>query len=435
MRSQGGRPTSSCCSPGYGRVGGVTVRAVVVADTDSYVKWGATLVGTAPWESRVVVLDGHVAPSARQIRDALVGTDVDPGTVDRVRRAGLRTLLRTDRPDVLVLAVRAHAVPAVLGLLDDVADRPVVVTGVAGICVPVQWYDVNLRRGTDLYLVHSRRERRDLLAVAARHGVRHRVALGTLPFLRVAAGSLRAVRGTVRTRTADGPVVFAPQSLVPAGDADRERVLRGLAAAVGPDREVHVKVRSRHGEAEAHRGAGDYTSLLERLHAEGAVPSGLRVVDGPMAEHLERASGFVTIGSSAVLEAVAGGVPSVVLGDLGVDDAHLNAVFVGSGLLGSLDDVAHGRFRRVDPAWAADNYFHDPADDDWLQQVEQLLVDRALRGLPLPQPVPATLGNRVRGVYYRLDAVAPWRGTPLAPLERAVLGLARWLNRRVLHLR
>jgi hypothetical protein len=275
------------------------------------------------------------------------------------------------------------------------------------------------------------------------------VALATLPFLRVAArrplvassagtsstgpGPAQVAGG--RSRTGRGPVVFAPQSLVPADDAGRETVLRGLAAAVRPGREVHVKVRSRAGEVEAHRGAGDYPALLARLHASGQVPAGLRVVDGPMAAHLEGASGFVTIGSSAALEAVAAGVPTVVLTDLGVDDAHLNSVFVGSGLLGSTDDVRLGRFREVDPAWAHDNYFHGAEEDDWQSQVEHLLAERALRGLPRPAAVPATLGNRVRGVYYRLDAVAPWRHTPLAPLERAVLALARWLNRRLLHLR
>jgi hypothetical protein len=230
-------------------------------------------------------------------------------------------------------------------------------------------------------------------------------------------------------------VVFAPQSLVPADDHGRETVLRGLATAVRAGREVHVKVRSRAGEVEAHRGASDYAALLARLHGDGAVPEGLRIVDGSMARHLEGASGFVTIGSSAALEAVAAGVPTVVLTDLGVDDAHFNSVFVGSGLLGSTDDVRDGRFRQVDPAWAHDNYFHGTDEDDWLQQVEQLLAARADRGLPRPAPIPPTLGNRVRALYYRLDAVAPWRHTPLAPVERAVLALARWLNRRVLHLR
>lgn len=421
-------------------------RALVLADTDSYVKWGATLVDQArdpedaPWESRVAVLDGHAAPSDRQVADALVDTDVDVATVERVRLDGLRRLLAAWRPDVLVLAVRAHAVPVVVEVLPRDASRPVVVTGVAGICVPVQWYDVNLRRGADVFVVHSHRERRDLAEIASRHGVAHEVALATLPFLRVASRRpVAAGRHAGPARDVDtvdeGPVVFAPQSLVPADDAGREVVLAGLAEAARAGSEVHVKVRSRDGEVEAHRGAGDYPALMTRMRSDGRLPDAVRVVEGPMGLHLRGASGFVTIGSSAALEAVAADVPTIVLTDLGVDDEHLNGVFVGSGLLGSLRDVAERRFRTVDPAWANDNYFHDRAEDDWTARVETLLARRAAADLPAPARVPTTVGNRVRGLYYRLDAVAPWRGTPLAPLERLVLAAARWVNRTVLHLR
>ena len=55
----------------------MTVRALVLADTDSYVKWGASLVGTTPWDTRLAVLAGHAAPSARQVGDALEGTEVE----------------------------------------------------------------------------------------------------------------------------------------------------------------------------------------------------------------------------------------------------------------------------------------------------------------------------------------------------------------------
>ncbi|RYJ05994.1 MAG: hypothetical protein EON52_08670, partial [Actinomycetales bacterium] len=109
----------------------------------------------------------------------------------------------------------------------------------AGIALPVQWYDVNLRRGADLFVTHSHREVEEISAVARRHEVRHRTTLATLPFL----AHVRASAATDGRPAHGTSVVFAPQSLVPAATEDRRRLLQRLAdaARARPDRRVVVK--------------------------------------------------------------------------------------------------------------------------------------------------------------------------------------------------
>lgn len=57
-----------------------------------------------------------------------------------------------------------------------------------------------------------------------------------------------------------------------------------------------------------------------------------------MAWHLRRAVGLATISSTALLEAVAQGVPVLALDDFGVGASQINTVLVG-GLLASSDQL------------------------------------------------------------------------------------------------
>ncbi len=405
-------------------------RALLVADSDSYVKWAAALAADLPddWDVHLIVLAARGAPSDRQVEDAVHLTGIEPDEVEHLSAHDLRRELRRWRPDVLVLGVRAHAVPHISGWFAHDRQRPVIVTGVAGIALPVQWYDVDLRRGADLFVTHSRREAAEIAHTAHVHEVPHRTTLATLPYLQAA----RVPVPVAGRRAKADAIVFAPQSLVPAADDDRRLLLRRLAetARAHPDLRVVVKGRTRDGESEAHRGGAGYAELA----AETELPANLEFADGPMAEHLARATGFVTVSSSAVLEATAAGVPSLVLTDFGVDDDLMNSVFEGSGLFGSADDLLALRFAHADEDWARRNYFHDPAHDTWLTDLTTLLSTREA-GLPAPARRPATLGARLRDLYYRHDALQPWHGTWLAPLERLMLWAGHVANRRLLHLR
>ncbi|WP_246649894.1 DUF6716 putative glycosyltransferase [Nonomuraea coxensis] len=326
---------------------------LAVADSDSYLKWAACLLDDLPAGSSadLVVVRTPIAPSPEQIAAAVSGggRPAPPVLSARsVRRLAVRT-----RPDVILVACTGPVVDVLVAdVLDGLRPRPVFVSGLPGISVPATEKAWIYRSGCDLFVVHSEREAAEFGEIARRLGGGGAVGLARLPFLRAGAAPAGGDR-----------VVFATQAKVPRGREQRERILAALAELAGrrPDLDVVVKLRALEDERQTHRERHHY----QRLWREMGEPGRLRFAAGPMHEQLAHAAGFVTVSSTAALEAIAVGVPSLVLTDFGVSAEMINLVFEGSGLLGTLDDLAGGRFRAASPAWCTANYFHPAERDDW----------------------------------------------------------------------
>ncbi|MFB4290550.1 DUF6716 putative glycosyltransferase [Nonomuraea sp. ATR24] len=338
------------------------MRVLAIADSDSYLKWAACLLGDLPagCASELVVVRTPIAPSADQIAAAVGELPAPPVLTARA----VRRLAERSRPDAILVACTGPVVDVLVsGVLDGLRPRPVFVTGLPGISVPATDKAWIYRSGCDLFVVHSEREVAEFAAVAARLGGGGAVGLARLPFLRPAPG-----------RGGGDRVVFATQAKVPRAREERERVLRGLAelAAARPDLDVVVKLRALEDEQQTHRERHHY----QRLWRELGEPGRLRFEAGSMREHLAHAAGFVTVSSTAALEAIAQDVPLIVLSDFGVNAEMINLVFEGSGLLGTLDDLARGDFRRAEPRWTAANYFHPAGRDDWTGLLTGLVVSR-----------------------------------------------------------
>jgi hypothetical protein len=161
----------------------------------------------------------------------------------------------------------------------------------------------------------------------------------------------------------------------------------------------------------------------------------LVVEDGPMADHLARASALVTVSSTAVLEAVAAGVPSLVIDEFGVGPKLINTVFVGSGLFGGAGDVAAAAARHPDPAWLDDNYFHGSAADDWLDRLAELVERRRAAPLPLPPRRHNRAGGAVRRAYERRRMLGRHDPSPGGAVAMAVALPVRAVVRRMHRLR
>jgi hypothetical protein len=302
-------------------------------------------------------------------------------------------------------------------------DRPVIVTGLPGISIPPKWKGLFLRAQADVFVLHSRREVAEYTALAHERGVEPAFALATLPFLSAASA--------VPRETADS-IVFAAQPSVPALREDRAAVVGWLAATARahPQLRVVIKTRASGGEKQTHHEEFPYAGLVP-----ADAPPNLLVEGGPMSAHLARAVGLVTISSTAVVEAIACDVPSLVLTDFGIERRLINEVFESSGLQGTSADLIDARFFDVRDDWRDANYFHPASADDWAARADELMALRDLGALPHRPPARRNRGGALRRAWERKLALGPHDRSALG-FVALVLGtpvrIAKRMARRML---
>ena len=272
-------------------------RVLAVADSDSYLKWSAATLRAMParWRTSQVVIDSPIRPSAAQIR-AAAGERVEvlpyASVIDR---------LRIERPDVVLLACTGPVVASVAA--DRVfrrPTRPVLITGLPGISIPASSRAVRARAGCDLFLLHSHEEIAEFTGLATRHGPELIFGLASLPFL-----SRQRTAGDQQRRDR---LIFAAQAKVPSRRSDREQILLALADAAP----ALVKLRAVEEEQQTHREQWPYPVLLADLEAHGRIDSSaVGILVGSMDEALHNARALVTVSSTAALEAMAVGLPTL----------------------------------------------------------------------------------------------------------------------------
>lgn len=365
------------------------MRIVGLADSDSYVKWGAALLGTLPedWERELLVVDSPIVVSDAQLATALAGSGVT-----RVSRVGFREVagrLAADPPDAVLVATPGPVAMVLMRLIADLVPRPVLVSGLPGISIPTTRKALLYRRQADLVVLHSQREVREFGRLSRAKGWDHRFGLATLPFV-----SRRPASGT--------DLVFAAQAIVPAERGDRLIVAAMLrdAALADPARRVVIKVRALPGENQTHPERDDYPGLIASL---GPIPPNLVVSAAPMSAALDSAEGLVTVSSTAAIEALARRIPVIAIDTFGVRRSLINPVFRESGLFGDRDAVVMRGFRHPDPGWLDDNYFHDASADDWADRLRGLVAARRDGELP-PRPSQLPRGGRLRAAWDRKRA-------------------------------
>jgi hypothetical protein len=380
---------------------GVTVLAI--ADSDSYVKWGATLLGQVPhdWKRSLVVLASPVMPSGEQLAAALTGTSESIGAPPILDLSALAVRIASLKPDVVLLSVRGPLVRVVVRAIVGASEvRPVIVSGLPGISIPATRRAISYRAQVDFFVLHSRREVREFETLAQTMGVDMPFGLATLPFL-----PRQALPQKTQGRNQNGEVIFATQAKVPAEKADRLALLGWLAEAARrhPYLRVVVKVRAARGEQQTHAERYDYADLMDELRPRA--PHNLVVAGGAMADHLAGAAGLVTVSSTAAIEAIALSIPVIIVNDFGVSAELINTVFEGSGLLGNCGDLVEGRFRHPEAAWLDDNYFHGADKNDWLRRVDELVAIRATGDFPLKPLRHGAFGGVLRRAWDRKRAL------------------------------
>ncbi|MFF4353678.1 DUF6716 putative glycosyltransferase [Streptomyces sp. NPDC001530] len=323
-------------------------RIAVIADSDTRWKWGASVGRQIAPEHALdaVFLRTRATPTERQLAEI--------GIVPDTRRVVTAAELVDDEElagaDVLVMATAGGTTLALthsLGIAWQACERrPVVVTGYVGVVYEKMVDGLLTRAGTDVVLANSAYDADRFRAAFASVGVDpDTVVECALPFL----------GGDPYAPSPDRPftLTFAVQPSVPKGREARLKLLERAAAHARrhPDRLVLMKLRSLPGEHTTHVEANPYQALIEEL-AEPA-PANLQLVHGNMGEVLDRTDLLVTVSSTAALESMHRDIPTAILTDFGVREAHGNHYFVHSGCLASWDDLDAGALPRVDPVWAA----------------------------------------------------------------------------------
>ncbi|GAA1914779.1 hypothetical protein GCM10009716_25290 [Streptomyces sodiiphilus] len=330
-------------------MGSAAPRAVVLADSDSRWKWAASVARElAPGHA----LDARFmrtasAPTARQIAEVGIVPDTSGWTdcAEFVRDPAVAGA------DLLVLGTTGGTVLSLLHSLrvtrDEGRPRPVVVTGYVGVVYENMVDGLLLRAGSDIVLANSAHDAERFREVYDALGLeRDCVVEAGLPFLGGAPHDPSAA-GDTRPFT----VCFAVQPSVPAGRAARAGLLARLQrhARTHPDREVLVKLRNKPGEAVTHTERHSYQLLYEELPSP---PENLKLVYGDMGEVLDRTDLLVTVSSTAAVEAIHRGIPTAILTDFGVREAHGNHYFLRSGCLASWAELDAGLVPTASPEWA-----------------------------------------------------------------------------------
>lgn len=353
------------------------IRPVItaVADSDSYLKLAcATLEKLGPgWDREVVLVRSPLLPTAEQLQAATLGTFMEGrnprvlpmGAMPQALRGSGVVFAASTGPIVQELFARITA-----GSTDSIR-RSALVSALPGVALPATKKAMRFRSLADAFITHSHAEAAAFAGLCAEMGTGapERILVSKLPFLH--SRGFPAPDPAPVTR-----LVFAAQAKVPAAREERERLLLALdrASRLHPEVEVLVKLRAWPGEPQTHLEPFPYDELHDELLRDGRLKSSrVRFRAGSMAALLTPGTALTTVSSTAALESLDRGLPTLILSDFGVNQRLLNSVFEGSGLLGTLDDATALDFCRPRTAWLRENYFH-AVDGE---------LDAALRSLAL----------------------------------------------------
>ncbi len=362
-------------------MGSAAPRALVLADSDSRWKWAALVARKLAPDYAIDArfLYTSTTPNERQIAE--VG--VVPDTSRVVTYGELVDDPALADADVVIFGTIGGTVLSLLhsfGMAwDGMTKRPITVSGYVGVVYENLVDGLLLRIGSDLVLAncsHDARQFRDIYD-----------SVGADPDSVVESG-LPFIGGTPYDSTAAGrdrpfTVCFAVQPTVPNTRATRAQMLEKLQrhARLHPDREVLIKLRNQPGEAVTHFERHSYATLFEELPEP---PPNLKVIYGDMGEALDRTDLLVTVSSTAAMEAIHRGIPTAILTDYGVREAHGNHYFVQSGCLASWAQLDEGLVPTADTRWAASRGIGQR--DPFLTARARLRLLRARPTLPRVRP-------------------------------------------------
>ena len=283
-----------------------------------------------------------------EIRRIAPRTDVRQHLWDQLRslRAELAAL------DALVLGLDGRRTRDTMLMLQEEwagePRRPVLVSAYPGILFRHQLEGMMDRSGADLLCLNAEVDQQLYERGCQALGIHHGNALVTgLPILWSLQPRLQVPE--------QGSIVFFEQPSVPDNPIQRKYICRRLAdlARAWPQHPVIFKPRTSSVEATLHRHHGEMTRRVTKISRK---LTNLRISHKPSLALLQRCACAITVSSTAAMEAMAMGVSTRIVTDLGVNETLGNHYFLGSGTLADFDAIVCDPFTpRHDPGWLHSN--------------------------------------------------------------------------------
>lgn len=258
--------------------------------------------------------------------------------------------------------------------------RPVLVSAYPGILFRHQLEGMMDRSGVDLLCLNAESDAELYRQACAAIGMDGSNAEVTgLPILWPLQPRLQVPDGAA--------IVFFEQPSVPDNPIQRKYICRRLAdlAKTWPDHPVIFKPRTSPVEATLHRHHGEMASRVEKLSRR--IPN-LKISYKPSLTLLKRCGCAITVSSTAAMEAMALGISTRIVTDLGVNESLGNHYFVESAALADFDAILRDPFTPLhDPDWLErQGYRPDGAQRFVTALAQRLSTPPAGDSLPRPGP-------------------------------------------------
>lgn len=283
-----------------------------------------------------------------------------------------------DDTDVLILGLDGQrsrdALLQLSSIWEGKAKRPMLVSAYPGLLFRFALEGMLDRSGADLLCLNSQQDLDTYRRGRHAQGLASDNAVVTgLPVLWNAHPSDKPVERP--------SIVFFEQPSIPVHPLQRRYLCRQLKALAEawPDHPVIFKPRTSSIESTLHRRHGEMASVIEAM-AE-SVPN-LQLSFKPATRLLRSCGCAITVSSTAALEAMAMGVSTRIVGDLGITETLGNHFFAESGAVADFAAIRANPFEAIhDTSWLR--------QQGWQEQGETLFINAILsrleRGLePLP---------------------------------------------------
>ncbi len=229
--------------------------------------------------------------------------------------------------------------------------RPLVATTYPGILFRFQYDGFSARSPADLVILNSKSDCRNYSQLVSALAVESGECFELGPVTSIGSSTFK--RNAERNL-----VVFFDQPSVPGSKVEKMYIFEQMAllADSHPELRFGIKLRISPKQTTLHKGGHRTLHYLEEFN-KGLAPGRrkLELVCGNAREVIAQAHVCLSVSSTALVEAICCGVPSVAINDFGIDEDYGGNFFVSSGICRSLCGLNLTNLPVVDKAWRAEH--------------------------------------------------------------------------------